>query len=126
METINQRVAHCRKLAGFTQADVAEKLNIKVSTYSQMERKGNITAQLILDLADIFNIDPNEMLYSELPKEIAKQPEATPPIPQDPPPLLLTNLEENIIKILRNIPKEDFEEIKELILQKHNKNFGKK
>lgn len=126
MESINQRVARCRKLAGFTQADVAEKLGIKISTYSQMERKGNITAQMVLDLAAIFNIDPNEMLYTApTPTQKTSGQETLPP-PAPDPQLLLTNLEQNIIKILRNIPKEDFDEIKELILRKHNKYFGKK
>ena len=61
--SINQNVASCRKLVGLKQSDVAEKLNLKTSTYSQMERKGNITAEMIVRLAELFKISPLILLY---------------------------------------------------------------
>ena len=38
-ETINQRIALYRKIANLTQTQAAEKLGMKCSTYSQMERR---------------------------------------------------------------------------------------
>ena len=127
METINQRVSRCRKLAGFTQERAAEELGIKHSTYSQMERKGNISAQMVLSLAEIFNVHPYDILYSE--EERPEPVNASPPSDPVPPPepeIILTNLEQNIIKILRNIPKHEFDEIRALIEAKHKEYFCKK
>ena len=42
---INQRIALYRKMANLTQTEVAEKMGMKCSTYSQMERKGSISSE---------------------------------------------------------------------------------
>ncbi len=64
-ETINQRINRLRKAKGYTQADVAELLGIKVSTYSQMERKGGITSDIIIKLSEILKVEPLIILYGE-------------------------------------------------------------
>ena len=131
--TINQRIAVCRKLRDMTQADVAEKLDMKCSTYSQMERKGNISAQMILKLAAIFNVQPDEILYGKsdvfTPPPPSQEPTGgklaspiEPPIPQGPAAITLTNREENIIKIIRNLPKEVRDEIISFIEIKYKEN----
>ena len=126
-DTINARVARCRKLRDMTQADVAEKLGMKCSTYSQMERKGNISAQMVLHLANIFEIEPDVILYGEnmplrptvVADPILSQPEPKHPIHVDPP-LILTDRETNIIRIIRNLSKDKKEEAISYILSLHN------
>ncbi|MBQ3052733.1 MAG: helix-turn-helix transcriptional regulator [Clostridia bacterium] len=126
-DTINARVARCRKLRDMTQADVAEKLGMKCSTYSQMERKGNISAQMVLHLANIFEIEPDVILYGEnmplrptvVADPILPQPEPKHPIHVDPP-LILTDRETNIIRIIRNLSKDKKEEAISYILSLHN------
>ena len=65
---INQRVARYRKLKGFNQTQMADFLNIKTSTYSQKERKGNITAEEIVKIADILAINADILLYGDVAK----------------------------------------------------------
>ena len=64
-ETLNKRVTRFRKSAKITQKQVAELLGAKHSTYSQMERKGNIRAEDIVKLAEIFKADILELLLGE-------------------------------------------------------------
>ncbi|MBE6779449.1 MAG: helix-turn-helix transcriptional regulator [Ruminococcaceae bacterium] len=40
---VNERIRYLRKQRKYSQKYVAKKMNMKVSTYSQMEREGNIT-----------------------------------------------------------------------------------
>lgn len=101
---INARIASIRKLRGYKQADIAEFLGLKTSTYSQMERNGNITGEMIIKIAKIFDIDPRIILCGE--EETETPP---PPDPIDPPIGKLKNSEENIIKIIRNLNKEKHE-----------------
>lgn len=130
-ESINQRIALYRKLANLTQTEAAEKLGMKCSTYSQMERKGSISAEKLIALADIFGVTPETLLYDvpargilnfthneSLGKEKVHQPE--PVISSDPSSYFVaTHKEESIIKILRNLPREDYEEIIGMINEKY-------
>ena len=65
METINQRVKKYRKELFLSQADVAQMLDMKTSTYSQMERMGNITCETLLKLTEILKVDVLKLLYGE-------------------------------------------------------------
>ena len=105
---INARIASIRKLREYKQSDVAEFLGIKVSTYSQMERKGNITGEMILRLAEIFDVDPKIILCGE---ETEETPVSVPTTVSDPPQIMLTNSESNVIKILRNLNKPKQEQV---------------
>jgi len=73
-ETINQRIARCRKNCHMTQTEVAEKLGLKCSTYSQMERKGRITVDRIIKLAELFNVSVNYLMHGEEEEEIKTEP----------------------------------------------------
>lgn len=142
-ETINQRIALYRKIANLTQTQAAEKLGMKCSTYSQMERKGTISADKLIALADIFGITPDTLLYDSKPannvsaettvkenddfdftpkdrliNKTLRQP--TNLFKTDPPRFIVTHKEENIIKILRNLPRPDYEEIIEVINEKYH------
>lgn len=134
--SINQRVATCRKLAGLTQAKAAEKLNMKCSTYSQMERKGNISAQMVLELANIFKVHPNVIYYGEdnytapaeendFTAQLLKQTVVEPVFPADPD-FILSKQEESFIKLLRSLQKSDREEIREFAYSKYMNRKGKK
>lgn len=103
---INARIASIRKLKGYKQSDVAQFLGLKTSTYSQMERKGNITGEMILRLAEIFDVDPMIILCGE-------NPEYEHVVVGDfnPEERRLTNLENNIIKIFRNLSKKKQEDM---------------
>lgn len=130
--SINKRVCSFRKLAGLTQAETAEKMNMKCSTYSQMERKGKISAESLILLAKIFGIKPEVLLFGgsvETPQLIVpEEPKTTPepitfeqpkPTIDLPPPFIPTKNEENYIKILRMLKPEDRDEIIKLLEQKY-------
>ena len=133
-ETINPRIALYRKLANLTQTEAAEKMGMKCSTYSQMERKGSISAERLLALADIFGVKPDVLLYDTkfqspgqvnfLSNESATGSQLRQSVPFSdtnfgPSPFIVTHKEESIIKILRNLPKSDYDEIISLINQKY-------
>lgn len=63
-ETINQRIKK-RINAGYNQRQAAEALGLKTSTYSQMERKGNITTDMLLKLTVLFKTDERYLLFGE-------------------------------------------------------------
>ena len=60
--TVNQRVAIYRKMANLTQTEAAERLGMKCSTYSQMERKGHISVDKLIAIAAAFGIEPSILL----------------------------------------------------------------
>ena len=132
--TVNQRVAIYRKMANLTQTEAAERLGMKCSTYSQMERKGSISAERLLALADIFGVKPDVLLYDTkfqspgqvnfLSNESATGSQLRQSVPFSdtnfgPSPFIVTHKEESIIKILRNLPKSDYDDIISLINQKY-------
>ena len=63
--TINERIRYFRRKLKYTQADVAKMLDMKISTYSQMERKGNITCETLIKLTHILKTDALTLLYGE-------------------------------------------------------------
>ena len=97
---INKRVVYYRKKARLKQTEVAELMGMKCSTYSQMEREGDISAERIIKLADIFKIDVRCLLY----EDIGINPEV-PKSPIDEPDFVLTNSLKSICKIYSNLPK---------------------
>ena len=64
-ETINQRIFHIRKLRGYSQADMARMLNMRVSTYSQAERKGRIKVDFLVKIADVLEVDVGYLLTGQ-------------------------------------------------------------
>ncbi len=124
MNKVNERIAKCRKLSDFTQTDMAEKLNIKCSTYSQMERRGIISADRLFQMAEIFGVTPCHLYYGEEPckKEIPLNIQAnennSPVYLHQPEPVkfekeifAITKKEENLIKLIRNLSKPNYTKI---------------
>jgi transcriptional regulator with XRE-family HTH domain len=64
-ESINARIRRYRKAAHLTQSQLGEMLEIKTSTYSQMERNGQITCDMLLRLANVLKIDVSVLLLGE-------------------------------------------------------------
>ena len=105
---INARIASLRRLREYRQADVAELLGMKTSTYSQMEQKGIITAEMVIRLSQLFDVDAREILYDS---------DYETPIP---PTKKLSNREENIIKIFRTLKPEKQNDVCDYLLQVAN------
>lgn len=132
---INGKVKELRKKKGLTQARVAELLGMKTSSYSQMERMGNIPVQRILNLAAIFDVDPLEILNAgknsalnvqtdDNNMAVLNQPLAK--IDQDDTEkFILTNREKNAIIMLHNMKASDREKIYAMIKELHDKKYKK-
>ncbi|MBR2040373.1 MAG: helix-turn-helix transcriptional regulator [Clostridia bacterium] len=63
---INQRVRELRVSRKVNQKTLGKVLGIKTSTYSQMERKGNISAERLRLIAEYFKVDYNYLLSGEI------------------------------------------------------------
>ena len=76
MREINERVVKIRKKHGFSQENLADKLNMKLSTYSQMERSGKIPCEVLVEIAEVFKMDIRYFLYDNFEKcaQIEKEP----------------------------------------------------
>ena len=135
---INQRIALYRKMANLTQTEVAEKMGMKCSTYSQMERKGSISSERLLTLSKILGVKPEMLLYdSSEDKKIdfsgneisastlnqTNNPFSTGSY--RPAPFIATHKEESIIKILRNHPKPQYDEVINFIDAKYKESKNK-
>ena len=135
---INQRIALYRKMANLTQTEVAEKMGMKCSTYSQMERKGSISSERLLTLSKILGVNPEMLLYdSSEDKKIdfsgneisastlnqTNNPFSTGSY--SPAPFIATPKEESIIKILRNLPKPQYDEVINFIDAKYKESKNK-
>lgn len=135
---INQRIALYRKMANLTQTEVAEKMGMKCSTYSQMERKGAISTDRLLVLADILGVTPEMLLYDApvskkldfsaaetVTSSLNQNKDPFGKAPFSPAPFIPTHKEESIIKILRNLPKPCYDEVVTFINQKYKESKNK-
>ncbi len=119
---INKRIAELRNLKGLTQADFANCLDIKPSTYSRKESKGTFKPEELSKIASLLGITIAE-LFSEntdnqkanvnLPEKL-RQPspfnttEENDVFPLTPP-------ERNVLQILRHASKNDKKFILEVV-----------
>lgn len=65
MRETNKRIIAKRKKSGITQIEMAKRLGLKISTYSQMERSGKIYDEMLVKIADILDVDVRYFLYGE-------------------------------------------------------------
>lgn len=63
--SINERVKYYRGLKGYSQKEFSEMLDIKKTTYSYVEKEGNISCELAKKMAEILEIDIRLLLYGE-------------------------------------------------------------
>ena len=129
-KSINERVRMYRKRCPLTQNEMAERLGMKGSTYSQMEREGNIPAYRLMQIANVLGIEPYLLFEGE--KTIIHKPDpiiipSTPPepptphelpTPPEPDPLeILSHKERNILKIFRFLPQEKKNKLYKYIME---------
>ncbi|MCQ2454681.1 MAG: helix-turn-helix domain-containing protein [Clostridia bacterium] len=109
--TINQRIAGYRKLAGFTQAQAAELLNLKRNTYARMEKYGNPTPDMLKQMAELFRVSVATLIYGKDENVSAFVQPPIPPLVLEQPSfndiLPLSIMETNAIRIFRNLSKTD-------------------
>ena len=117
LETINQRICFYRKKLKLTQSQVGKMLGVKTSTYSQMERRGNITCENLIKLSEILSVDTLTLLYGKnIPQKI---PEDTEKDVDGIPYLVAKDLYEKFaVLAMRNLPPDKKQEIYEFILEK--------
>ena len=92
-DSINERIRKYRIAKKLKQSELGEKLGLKCSTYSQMERKGTISVEMALKIAKILEIDPGLIIYGN---ETENKLEITPIKPQ---------------KVVANAPRTAIEEL---------------
>ena len=114
MNDVNERIAQARKASGLNQNEVAEKLNLKSTTYSQMERSGNIYTARFFKIADILNTTVCDLYYGEKPCLKCLEESNSLTLHQPEPTALQKNVSEytpkerSIIKILRSLSKANY------------------
>lgn len=118
--TVNQRIKEARKKKHYSQEQVGEFIDMKCSTYSQMERKGSISVDKALQLAEVLDADPYYIIFGKSKENLFEYEPASPEIltvnepenfinqiKQGQEELILTNSERNIIKNLRLLKDND-------------------
>jgi transcriptional regulator with XRE-family HTH domain len=74
-ETVGQRLSRLRKEAGFTQKELAEKLDISRSSIAEYERDShNLNDQLVIKLAAVFRVSADEILGLKGAKDYSGKP----------------------------------------------------
>ena len=105
---INERVKAERIKKGYTQQEMGSLLNMNKTTYSQMERQGNIHAETLIEIADVLNVDILNLLYGS--DNVISQDEKT----RD-----YTAQEESIITVIRNFTVKDRNDVLNYIENKY-------
>lgn len=123
-DKINQRIKDAREKLGLKQYQVAQLLDMKESTYSQMERSGKINSERIVELSKILNVSTDYLLTGETPLDFSPLDNSNSVLKEEPfyesePQITLSQNEISIITILRNFPKNVREEVIDFIEQKY-------
>ncbi len=126
--SVNKRIAGYRKLAGLTQEQAANFLNLKRNTYARMEKYGNPSPELLKQIAELYRVSVAMLLYGEEDAKSLVHDEAAPIIFEQPSfndilPLSIT--ETNAIRIIRTLPNEESKKIIDYINEVY-KNSKKK
>lgn len=130
MHEINCRVRYARKRNGYTQDDIAEILEINPSTFSQMERTGKISVEVLKKLSESLNIDIRYFIYGDEFWDKKEEPKP-PPKPPEPPyfselpheDYLLTEKERYIVLTFRNLNNKEKREAYSLFMENFNMNI---
>ena len=122
MGEINKRIKEIRSKKRFTQEDLAEKLGMKISTYSQMERTGKISCETLIEIARILKTDIRYFLYGEDFIKSQYQNKGTESAIEDDGRVLLDKDEEYIILTYRNLDNKNRQEAYHLFMENYNIN----
>ncbi len=125
MKDLNKRILNYRRIANLTQTDMAEKLGIKCSTYSQMERNGVISSERLFEIAKILGVSPCKLYFDKEPcreEALASIPETQISVLKQPPLekpkkeiFVVTKKEESMLKILHNLSKPNVKKVMDLV-----------
>ena len=126
--TINERVAFYRKLRGMRQEDLAHKIKMKSSTYSQMERSGEISASRLLKIAEALDISPDCLFGTgsifEQPKKenivVAKQTSTLPEAYQN----TYFSEEEQVVDIIHNLKQKNKKRVFDFVREIYKEERG--
>ena len=111
LRPVSLNIKYYRKIAGFTQAEVAEMLGMDKETYSLKENNIDIDLIFLNNLSTILNTDIGNLICNNFSTALS--------IPQSQQ-ILLTNIEKIIIEKLRSLPKEKVAEIFEKISDEYD------
>ncbi len=64
-KSINERVKYLRVANRYSQQRISEYLGMKISSYSQMERQGVISAAVIKKLSILFNVSTDSLIFGK-------------------------------------------------------------
>lgn len=107
---LGKRIKEMRELKGLSQREVAQKVDLKRSTISQIENGDRkISAEELLKFSRLFNVTPNNLL--DLEKEIEVI------LHED----IVTQKEQEKGRIRINVPQKNLEKFKEVLLYILNK-----
>lgn len=123
-DKINQRIKESREKLGLKQYQVARQLDMKESTYSQMERSGKISSEKVVELSKILKVSTDYLLTGDdsidfSPLENGNSVLREESIFEKEPEIILSQNEISIITILRNFPKNVREEVIDYIEKKY-------
>ncbi len=133
--SINERIRKYRTQKKLNQTQLGKLLGMKCSTYSQMERQGNISVDMALKIAEALGVDPDLIIFDNPPSEklnitpikpqilIAKEPSSfienyakeDLKISKEEKEGILNGTEKSIIEIYRNLPKAKQKEFRAYI-----------
>ena len=105
---LNERIAVYRRLAGYSQAEAAQRLGISKSCYAKKEKDGNIDCGLIIKISKLFCVDVGDLLIDkneEIPIDSEFQEK----------PLRLTFHDEQLIRIIHSLEPENQQKIKKFV-----------
>ncbi len=122
--SVNERIKEMRNKRGYTQAQFAELLGLKCSTYSQMERIGTISVEMAKHISKVLEIDSDYIIYGKkYEKPIDFSPATKPTLIANDPQiffekikngdehLVLNVQEKNLIKNFRQLKKNEQQEL---------------
>ena len=71
--TVRENIIKQRNALGWTQADLAERINMKTTTYATKEAKGNFKTSELWLIADALNIDIKNLFVYEIADDIVDE-----------------------------------------------------
>ena len=125
--TVRENIIKHRNALGWTQADLAERINMKTTTYATKEAKGNFKTSELWVIADALNIDVKEFFIYENSEDVVTE---TPKRLNDTEPdfkfqaeILPTAKEKAIIQVMRS-SKQNKDILLRIMGSLHQKNIS--
>ena len=122
--TINEKIYDFRRSAHLTQTQLADLLGIKHSTYSQMERYGSVSVEMLTRIAAALGKSPTDFFEGEPQTMNQPEPIVTGEGEID---FIMTHNDRQIVKMYHFLPKEAKEKVMAFMNEQyHASRKGKK